>query len=109
MEAEASLRRARGREAGTGCGGWIGREAAEAAGPRGAVGREASWFLFSVAESRGKGEPRSGTDPGILLKWVGGSDVSGARPLVTSIPRLKQRPLGTRITGSGPMKLLGPV
>jgi len=77
------------REAGTGCGGWRGREAAEAAGPRGAVGREASWFLFSVAESRGKGEPRSGSDPGILLKWVGGSDVSGARALVTSIPRLK--------------------
>lgn len=74
MEAEATLRRARGRgrEAGTGCGGWRGREGAEAAGPRGAVGREASWFVFSVAESRGKREPRSGSDPGILLKWVGG-------------------------------------
>jgi len=65
IEAEASLGRARGREAGTGCGGWRGleeREAAEAGGPRGAVGRKASSFVFSVAESRGT-RGRRGSPP----------------------------------------------
>jgi hypothetical protein len=58
IEAEASLERARGREAGAGCGGWRGLEepeAAEAGGSGGAVGRKASSFVFSVAESRTHG------------------------------------------------------
>lgn len=46
MDAEATLWLGHEREAGSG---WRGREAA---GTRGAVGREASWFVFSVAESR---------------------------------------------------------
>lgn len=57
MDAEATLWLGHEREAGSG---WRGREAA---GTRGAVGREASWFVFSVAESRphgAKGEPPSG-------------------------------------------------